>query len=632
MPGLFSIFNTAKSGLFSQQTSINVTSHNIANANTDGYSRQRADLVTTSPFTTPGMNSPAGAGQLGTGVTVASIDRIRDTFLDYQYRRESAVNGHYTGRDKYLSQVESVLGDLSDTGSLSDLMGKFFDSWQNLNNSPSDTVTTVAQQALQLTDNLNSTYSKLTQLVNNAQDAIKTSVLEVNQTLTELTSINQQIRDVKISGKNPNDLMDTRDLLLDKLSAQFGITVDPKSYEGIDVTTTDENIYGSADDNGAPPLVSLGPPKVPVNIVQAIDPNDKNVATFSYVSTVTPADPSISTTQDYTVVYYKKGDMTTDANKVTIHVNMDADQANELVKDRVLWADHDGNAYSIDGDNKIEEGTSPSTFDQLAIFKPPSGELKGYMSVQDDIEGYKTELNKLAKSLAFSVNAIISQSAGFVADDSGSPEGGINNFFVNGDYKDKSGSDYLKDYEDGISAANITVNVAIMDDPSKIKTDLKYDSDGNPLSTSTDGRRALAVAQLRDTLLSTQGIDESIGINATDKITSREEFMDDVGFKSDEDLDNLKTVQSKAGGSTLDGYFRSIITDLGTKEQTAKDQISNETKQLANYTESRASTSGVSLDEEMTNLIQFQHCYQANAKMISTIDELLDVVVNGLKK
>jgi flagellar hook-associated protein 1 FlgK len=658
MPGLFSIFNTAKSGLFSQQTSINVTSHNIANANTDGYSRQRADLVTTSPFTTPGMNSPAGAGQLGTGVTVASIDRIRDTFLDYQFRRENGVNGHYTGRDKYLSQVENILGEPSDTSGLSSLMGKFFDSWQNLNNSPSDTVTVVAQQALQLTDDLNSTYSKLTELVNNAQDGIKTSVLEVNQILSELTSVNQQIRDVKISGKNPNDLMDTRDVLLDKLSAEFGINVDPESYEGINVTTTNEKMSGSANDNGAAPLVkNADGTYTPVNIVQAIDPNGKNVATFSYISTVTPkndvdkngipdeidADPTSKA--DYEVVYYRKGDTTSDANKVEITVhNMTADDANELLKNRVLWADHDGYAYRVDvdttnGDKVIQtaaptvgtkdgENTYVNGINQLAVFKPPSGELKGYMSVQDDIQDYQAKLNKLAKSLAFSVNSIISQSSKFTADGStGSPEGGINNFFVNGDYKDKSGDKYTAENENEINALNITVNVAIMQDPSKIKTDLKYDSQGNPLSTSTDGKRALAVAQLRDTLLLNQSMDED------GKITSREDFIGKTGiFKADDELDGLYTVTSTAGGSNLDGYFRGIITEVGTQEQTAKDNISTEETLLAGYTESKASTSGVSMDEEMTNLIQFQHCYQANAKMISTVDELLDVVVNGLKK
>ncbi|WP_446897247.1 flagellar hook-associated protein FlgK [Clostridium sp. LBM24168] len=622
MPGLFSIFNTSKSGLFSQQTSINVTSHNIANANTDGYSRQRADLVTTTPYTMPSMNSAAVAGQLGTGVTVASIDRIRDTFIDYQYRIENGVNGHFTGRDKYLSQVEGILNEPTDTG-LSSLMGKFFDSWQNLNTSPSNNTTVVAQQALQLTDDMNHTYSQLTDLIKSAQDGIKTDVLEINQMLDQLTQINQQIRDVNVSGNNPNDLMDRRDLLLDQLSEKFGINVDQKSYDGIDVTTTNSSLYGSASDNGLAPKGADGKA---LNIVQAVKPDDVNVATFSYVSTVTPDTVDENGTGTYRVAYYKKGNMQSDANKVEITVNMTAEQASDLLKYRVLWADHNGNAYSVDGDGKIQ-GTSPSTFEQLSIFKPPTGELKGYMSVQDDIQGYQYQLNKLAKSLALSVNAIISQSSEFTADDSGSPEGGINNFFVNGDYKDKSGTDYTADYENDINASNITVNLAIMQDPSKIKTDVKYDSQGNSLSTDTDGKRALAVAQLRDTLLNIQNIDEN------GEITSRKSFVDAAGiFKADDTLNGVYTLVSTSGGSTLDSYFRGVINTVGTQEQTAKNEMQNGAIQLANYEQSRASISGVSIDEEMTNLIQFQHCYQANAKMISTVDELLDVVVNGLKR
>ncbi|WP_195962680.1 flagellar hook-associated protein FlgK [Clostridium tyrobutyricum] len=638
MPGLFSIFNTAKSGLFSQQTAVNVTSHNIANANTEGYSRQRANMVTTTPYTMPSMNGAAGAGQIGTGVTVSSIDRIRDIFLDYQYRIENGVNGHFTGRDKYLSQVENVLNEPGDTG-LSSLMGNFFDSWQNLNTSPTNNTTVVAQQALQLTDSINHTYSQLNDLVGNAQEGIKTDVLEINQIIDQLNNINQQIRDVNISGNNPNDLMDKRDLFLDKLSGKFGISVDSKSYDGIDVTTTNSSIYGSASDNGAAPL---GDDKKPLNIVQSIGPDDEDVATFSYVSTVTTSETVDASkpnqTHTYAVSYYKKGNMQSDDNKVTINVNMTASQANDLLKYRVLWANHDGEAYkvknAVDEDHnpikdssgnqlKAIDGTISGTvgYNDLAIFHPPTGELKGYMSVQDDIQGYQDQLNKLAKSLALSVNAIISQSSSWVADNSGSPEGGINNFFVNGDKKaNNSAHD-----ENAIDASNITVNVAIMEDPSKIKTDLKYDSDGNALSTDTDGKRALAVAQLRDTLLNIQSIDE----NGT--VTSRKSFIDNI-FKPDDTLNGVYTLTNTAGGSNADNYFRGIINTVGTQEQTAKNEIATGAEQLASYEQSRASTSGVSIDEEMTNLIQFQHCYQANAKMISTVDELLDVVINGLKR
>ncbi|MFL0197086.1 flagellar hook-associated protein FlgK [Clostridium sp. WILCCON 0269] len=647
MPGLFSIFNTAKSGLFAQQTAINVTSHNIANAQTDGYSRQRANLVTTTPYTMPNMNNAASAGQLGTGVTVASIDRIRDSFLDYQIRVENGVNGQYTAKDKYLSQVENILNEPTDSG-ISSLMSQFFSSWQNLASS-SQNSSTVAQQAYQLTNNLNSTYSQLTSLKDDTNSEIKGTVTDANSILTQISQLNQQIKDVKMTGNNPNDLLDSRDLLLDKLSNEFGININQKNYDGIDVTTSNSSIYGDASDNGAAPLVSNG--GSPLNIVQSDNPDDTNVATFSYVSSITPVtdtngnpevvgtDSNGNSIYQYTVVYYKKGDTTTDANKVTITVNMTSDEAKELDESRVLWADNSGTAYSVtnkdSSGNPIKDSSGNAAeaingsldgtggtvdFDQLALFKPPSGELKGYTSVQNNIDDYQDELNKLAKSMALSVNAIISQSSTWVADGSGSPEGGINNFFVNGDQTDPS--QYSATDENNITAGNITVNVAILNDPSKIKLATKYDSNGNSLGTDTDGNRALAVAQLANSLMNIQSVTGS---------STREDLIGST-FAADSTLNNVYSVGTVNGGSTLDNYFTDLVNKVGMNEQEAKKQVDYETTQLDSFNQSKESNSGVSMDEEMTNLIQFQHCYQANAKMISTIDELLDVVINGLRK
>lgn len=640
MPGLFSIFNTAKSGLFSQQTAINVTSHNIANANTDGYSRQRADLVTTPPYTMPSMNSPASAGQLGTGVTVASIDRIRDIFLDYQVRVQMGVSGQYTAKDKYLTQVENALNEPTDTG-ISSLIQQFFSSWQDLSSSTENT-STVAQQAYQLTNSINSTYSQLTSIKTNTNTEIKNLVVDINGMLSQISKLNQQIKDVKISGQNPNDLMDSRDLLLDQLSSEFGITINQRSLDGIDVTTSSDGVDGTAP---------IGTDGNPLNIVQSDNPDDNDVATFSYINSIakeTNDDGSVitvgtdskgNTIYAYSVDYYKKGDTLTDGNKVTITVNMTEDEAKELDESRVLWADKDGTAYSYaidpadgvtvtskikdssgDGTGDLKEGTTVD-FAQLALFKPPTGELKGYMAVQQNVDDYQDTLNKFAKALALSVNAIISQSSSWVADgdNTGSQEGGINNFFVNAD---PASSTYGDDDEKNINAENITVNVAILNDPSKIKTATKYDSKGNSLNDSTDGNRAAAIAQLANSLMNIQSVTST---------STRANLVEDI-FSTNDRLNNVYSVGSVTGGSTIDNYFDDLVNKVGMQEQEAKTQVSNEATQLANYTQSRESVSGVSMDEEMTNLIQFQHCYQANAKMISTIDELLDVVVNGLKK
>ncbi|KZL94055.1 flagellar hook-associated protein FlgK [Clostridium magnum] len=660
MSGLFGTLNISTRGLFAQQRAIDTTSHNIANANTEGYSRQRVTLQTSRPQSIPGS-----AGQVGTGVDVSAVNRVRDSFLDYQVRVENGVNGQYTGRDKFLSQIENIMNEPTDTG-ISTLIGKFFDSWNTLATSAkeSNARSIVAQQALALTNELNHTYTELEKLKENAQEVIKNTVFDVNGMLSQISQLNQQIKQVSVSGNNPNDLMDKRDLLLDQLSSKFGIKVDKKAFEGINVTTSaDANDNG----NGSAPLGSDG--KTPLNITQAILPGANNAtpaeptAKFSYISEINPPSGKKAGEEGvYTVVYYKNGDMTDDANKVSIKVTLEdtedsnaEEKFNQLNECRVLWANDNGVAFKVkevqdpnypedttkkakqlaggDGDaSNLADGQS-CDFKELALFQAPTGELKGYMSVQQDIETYEDQLNKLAKGLAFAVNGILSQSDTPTADvkDSANKIISANNFFVNADKKSQYAATSSTDTaaianidtaEQEITAANITINQAIIDNPLLIKTAAKYDENGNNLSGESDGSRALAVQMLRDRLMSIQDIK---------KDTKRTEFLSGI-LKTDSTVSGLKTISNDTGGMTIDSYFKDTVDRLGIQEQEARRMVDNQAKLLAGFKESRDSVSGVSLDEEMANLVQFQHCYQANAKIISTVDELLDVVINGLKR
>ncbi|NLZ49750.1 MAG: flagellar hook-associated protein FlgK, partial [Clostridiales bacterium] len=240
MSGLFNTFNIAKKGLFVQQKSIEVTSHNIANANTEGYSRQRAEIQTTRPFGMPTLNTTAEVGQLGTGAEVSAINRIRDSFIDYQVRTETSTYGQYEAREKFLHEIESIFNEPTETG-ISTLIGKFFDSWQQLSKqaNSSNARTVVAQQSAALADELNHTYTQLKNLKENASSLIRSSVFEINNLLNQLDQVNQQIIGVKIAGNIPNDLMDKRDLLLDELSKKFNINLDKTSFDGFDVKPVD---------------------------------------------------------------------------------------------------------------------------------------------------------------------------------------------------------------------------------------------------------------------------------------------------------------------------------------------------------------------------------------------------------
>lgn len=584
MSGLFGTLHVGKSGIFANQRSIDVTSHNIANANTEGYSRQRAELQTERPFCTPSMNNAAGAGQLGRGVNVADINRIRDNFLDYQVRIELGVQGKYVGRNKFLNEIENIFNEPSETG-ISTLLGNFFDGWQELSKQPhsSNARTVVAEQSKALTDELNHLYGQLHKLKDNAKTSIRQDLNDVNSILDQMERLNEEIIQVTAAGQKPNDLLDRRDLLLDQLSAKFGINIDKKGLNGIDVNTK-----GDAEPPGG------------LNLIQMVKPEE--ALRFAYISSIEPiGTQKPGEAGEYTVTYYKNADMTDDKNKDTFKITLDEKGYKELDRSRTLWTDKKGVPLGKNGNELPGTGVGEIVdFKNLKIFAPSTGNLNGYMSVQDDIDNQIEQLDKLARTLAYAVNAVHSQSETYSDNDL---------FFVN---KDKDGK------EIDINAGNIGVNEEILKDVMKIKVG-EGDNPGE-----TDGTRALAIANIMDKLIAIQ----NLNLEGMD----REAFISNICGGWTQDEAEIWTIQGTTDGMTFGGYFKDMVDRLGVQTQEAKRMVKNQHSVLASFQQSRDAVSGVSLDEEMTNLIQFQHAYQANAKLISTVDELLDVVVNGLKR
>ena len=602
MSGLLSTFNIAKRGMSVQQKAIDVTSHNIANANTEGFSRQRAIIETTRPFGMPSLNNSAGVGQIGTGSQVSAIQRVRDTFLDYQVRVETSVQGHFEARDKFLGEIENIFNEPSDTG-LSSIMGKFFDGWQQLSKQPqsSNARTVVAQQSAALANNLNHTYTQLSRLNENAHSVINNAVFEVNNVLNQIDDLNQQIMGVKIGGNSPNDLMDRRDQLIDQLSSKFNIDIDKCNFEGQDIKPVD--------------IGGLSPDKA--SLVKSL--NNQDVRRFSYIKAIVadPASPG-----QYEITYCKNGDTSSSSMEATMKVNLTAEQYKELDECRVIWSNSDGDAIKADG-SEIANGAVVN-YSDIMQFNPSEGEFKGYMTVQQDVDDYIDQVNKLAKALAFAVNSV--HSANTSTNTSGANASDTMPFFVNSNtakynanntMTNLNGAGGILDTEKDIDASNISVNKELMNDVMKInaKTD--------PSSGETDGSRALAIAQLRDKLLKVQDMGE--------KIFDRDDMFDPSIGGNGLTNNGLEFV-SNSNGTKLDNYFKDTIDRLGVQEQEAKRMVKNQSSLLAGLNESKEGISGVSLDEEMANMIQFQRAYQANAKIISTVDELLDVVVNGLKR
>ncbi|MFL5963077.1 MAG: flagellar hook-associated protein FlgK [Gaiellaceae bacterium] len=205
---------TTLRGLLAQQRALDVTGHNIANASTEGYSRQTAEMTTTAPL------QAAPNQLLGTGVDVTQYLRVRDTFVDTQLRAQTMLQGAASTKEDGLSQVELVLGEPSDSG-LNTLLGKFWSSWQDLANAPENAATrqAVVQTAGALADGIRSLSSQLKTISQQTAQNATSTLAEVNSIAKDVVSLNGAIASAVAVGDAPNDLRDQRDLALDRLSA-----------------------------------------------------------------------------------------------------------------------------------------------------------------------------------------------------------------------------------------------------------------------------------------------------------------------------------------------------------------------------------------------------------------------------
>lgn len=211
---------TALRGILAQQQAIDVTGHNIANASTPGYSRQTANLVTSTPMAV----NPTGL--LGTGVDVQSYQRIRDSYIDVQLRAQTMLKGYAEAQQNGLSQVELSLNEPSDTG-LSSLLSKYWAAWQNVANAPEDVATrqALAQSAASLANGFNSLSSQLTTVQTQTTQEQTLTMGQVNSIGTQIASLTGSIKAAELAGEQPNDLLDKRDLLVDQLSELGNVSV-----------------------------------------------------------------------------------------------------------------------------------------------------------------------------------------------------------------------------------------------------------------------------------------------------------------------------------------------------------------------------------------------------------------------
>jgi flagellar hook-associated protein 1 FlgK len=230
---LNSVLEIGKSSLNIYQTATEVTSQNIANVNTPGYSRQQVVLETAPPVPSYGFS-------LGTGVRIASVDRFYDGLLQQQLVTAQSTQGNDTTKSNVLQQIEPVFNEVANDG-LGAAISNFFGSWQDLTLNPAGSTErqTVLSRAQILVDNFHSVSASLTSTRATQDSSLVPLTADISEKLKNIAQLNGQIKTTQMVSGNANELKDQRDQLLRDLSTKVGISYKEQSDGTVDITLAD---------------------------------------------------------------------------------------------------------------------------------------------------------------------------------------------------------------------------------------------------------------------------------------------------------------------------------------------------------------------------------------------------------
>ncbi|SFB25315.1 MULTISPECIES: flagellar hook-associated protein FlgK [unclassified Bacillus (in: firmicutes)] len=512
MRSTFMGLETARRGMFTQQSALYTTGHNIANANTPGYSRQRVNFTQTEPYPPASMNRPQIPGQVGSGVKAGSIERVRESFLDVQYRGENNKLGYWETRAESFGKLEEVMNEPSDSG-LAQTMDMFWQSLQDLAVNPTNpgAKSVVRQRGVAVAETFNYLHSSLSSIQKDVGNEINVTEKEINSVTYQIDQINKQIAGVEPHGYLPNDLYDERDRLIDQLSSLVNINV---SY-----------------------VVPNGADGKPI-------PNAEGKAIVKLVN-----DTGV-----------EQGVLVSETASNEIKVN------------------YDGIGGSI---KTVTVAGASIEFTQLKS----TGKLKGLIesfgyeeagAVKGIYSNMLAELDTLAFTFAEKFNEVHADGMSLNDMKKTPPTKSGNPFFA-----DEAGAMTKEGF-----AGRMEIAQAILTSVDNIAT---ANGDDPANATLGDASNALKLAEV---------INEQLPYGTTN--------------------------------SNFRNYYEGVIGSMAVQSQEAVRLSTNSSSLRQSVDEKRQATSSVSLDEEMSNMIQFQHAYNASARMISLTDELLEKIINGM--
>ncbi len=232
MANTFFGLNIGTTGLYAAKSGLNITAHNVANIETEGYSRQVIKQSADTPLSTNNRY-----GMLGSGVAVNEITQMRSQYYDEKYRSNNALLGMYESRSYFMNEVQSYLNEIELEG-FTTTFDSMYDSLQELAKDPANLTvrTQVSNYAMSLCEYFNSLSTSLNQVQTECNYEVKNQVSRINSLATQVATLTKQINTVEIGGQNANDLRDQRANLIDELSEIVNVTVTEREIGTVGMT------------------------------------------------------------------------------------------------------------------------------------------------------------------------------------------------------------------------------------------------------------------------------------------------------------------------------------------------------------------------------------------------------------
>ncbi len=630
MNSTFMGIEIGKKGLMSHQQALHVTGHNISNAANKEYSRQRVVITPADPLYVPALNRSNTPGNIGQGSIISTVERIRDSFVDDRIVSEENVMGYWKTKSDFIYQVEVVYNEPSDQ-SIRSRLDELWKSWEELSKYPEERSTreVVKEKAVNLSNEVKHVYRQLDELQHDANRQIHHSVEQINMYARDIRDLNERILKAEAVGDNPNDLKDRRDALIEKLSEIVNISVGRSDKDELIVYIGSENLVQG---EVIRPLKAL------------VDPDNKGY--FKVVWKDTETDIDIRSGSLAGLIEVRDKILRDNINDINAYAINLVDLINEVHRDgfgrngktnvnffnHVMISDnvegnHDLNndgiadvtaIYKVSGNNKIDASAAIGIKGTLTFVTNDEYEAQVQVDYSESDTAYTISkkindakigvVSYINHNGEFSLKGVVAKDAdkkNFMirhVEDSGQflvgltgvlkqsgPQGAFDYRRINDIMKFLPSREHITITPQYNPASYLAVSDSIQEDVDMIAAaqgkDIGGTGDYNKTNGIGDGSNALRMANLRH----------------------KNAMVD--------------------SNTTFNDFYTSLIAKIGTQGEEASDRVKNQETLLKNLTNLRESISGVNLDEEMANMVSFQHGYNATARVISVFDKMLETLI-----